>query len=214
VISFDDIFSADEGYFGDRPEEILVAHLADLDRKRPVLDIGCGQGRHALYLADNGFTVDALDPSAVAIEQVARAAADRRLPVRAIRGTFRDQAIVRGAYGAVLVFGLVPLLERSEIEALAEMVTSALAPRGLLFITAFGTWDPAWTRRASEWREVGANSFRGPGGELRTYLEPGELSRFFPTFEVIHSWEGLGPEHRHGAAAVERHGVAEAVLRR
>jgi cyclopropane fatty-acyl-phospholipid synthase-like methyltransferase len=214
MISFDDVYGAGEGYFGEWPERTLVTHLADLDKSRPVLDIGCGQGRHALYLADHGFTVDALDPSGVAADQVACAAADRGLPVRTIHGTFQDLATSDGTYGAILVFGLVPVLGRPEINALAAIVTSALAPRGFLFITAFGTWDPAYPRHASEWHEVGANSFRGPGGDLRTYLEPGELMGFFPDFDVVHSWEGLGPEHRHGAGSVERHGLAEAVLRR
>ena len=45
-------------------------------------------------------------------------------------------------------------------------------------------------------------------------IEPGELVQLFPGFSVLHSWEGLGPEHRHGDGPVERHGRAEAILRR
>ena len=212
--SFDDAYRTVDGYFGEQPEKILVTHLPDLDMDRPVLDIGSGQGRHVLFLADEGFTVDALDPSGVAVDQVARMGVERGLPVRAIQGTFQDVAGADGNYGTILAFGLIPLLSRPEIEALSAMVASALAPRGLVFITAFGTWDPAYPRHASRWHAVGPNSFRGPRGDLRTYLEPGELTRLFSGFDVVASWEGLGPAHRHGMGPFERHGLAEAVLRR
>jgi cyclopropane fatty-acyl-phospholipid synthase-like methyltransferase len=214
VNSFDEAYRSGEGYFGELPERLLVENLASIDTGLPVLDIGSGQGRHALYLADNGFVVDALDPSRLAVDQVSRAAAARDLPIRAISGTFQELRAAGGAYGAILVFGLVPVLDREQINALAAMVGSALAPQGLLFISAFGTWDPAYSRHASEWFEVGANSFRGPDGDLRTYLEPGELLQFFPRFDVVASWEGHGPEHRHGTGPIERHGLAEAILRR
>jgi hypothetical protein len=48
----------------------------------------------------------------------------------------------------------------------------------------------------------------------RTYLEPGELRSLFSDWQVVDSWEGLGPEHRHGTGPVERHGLAEAVFRK
>jgi len=119
-----------------------------------------------------------------------------------------------GIYGTILVFGLIPLLERPEIDALAEAVTSALCGGGLLFATDFGIWDPGYSRHASEWATIGTNSFRGPEGNLRTYLESGELTRLFPGLDEIHTWEGLGPEHQHGSGPAERHGMAEAVWRR
>ena len=94
------------------------------------------------------------------------------------------------------------------------LIEKALAPKGRLFITAFGTWDPAFKSHQREWTEDSENSFCSLDGVVRTYLEPGELVTLFPDLEVIHSWEGLGPEHRHGDGPLERHGLAEAVLRR
>ena len=32
------------------------------------------------------------------------------------------------------------------------------------------------------------------------------------SFDAVHLWEGLGPEHRHGDGSPERHGKVEAVL--
>ena len=212
--TFDEAYRTAGAYFGELPEAVLFKHLGMLDPGLPVLDIGSGQGRNARFLARHGFTIDALDPSDVTVEQLTRSVTEDGLSIRPIRGTFQDLTPADETYGTVLVFGLIPLLDRAEIDALAAMVTSALCGGGLLFVTAFGTWDPAYPRHASEWAAVGANSFRGPEGNLRTYLEPGELTRLFPGLDEIHTWEGLGPEHQHGSGPAERHGMAEAVWRR
>jgi 2-polyprenyl-3-methyl-5-hydroxy-6-metoxy-1,4-benzoquinol methylase len=71
---FDDAFRRADVHFGGQPEPILVEHPALLNADLPALDIGCGQGRNALFLDREGFVVDALDPSAVAIGQVSRTA--------------------------------------------------------------------------------------------------------------------------------------------
>ena len=54
----------------------------------------------------------------------------------------------------------------------------------------------------------------GFNGSLGTFLEPGEIVDLFRFLEVVDHQEFLGPEHRHGDGPPERHGRAEAVLRR
>lgn len=211
---FDREYTTTAHVFGSEPEDALVRFADLIDSARPVLDVGCGQGRNSLFLAGRGLTVDALDPSRVAVEQVAREAIAEGLPIRTIHGTFQKLENADHAYSAMLVFGLIPVLERPQIEDLVEAVGRLLGAGGLLFITAFGTWDPDYAVRAAEWVEVDRNSFRSPGGRIRTYLESGELTALFPGFKTVHIWEGLGPEHRHGDGPLERHGMAEAVLER
>ncbi|KHL10965.1 methyltransferase family protein [Mumia flava] len=58
--------------FGRTPNATLVAALAGL-RPGRAIDLACGDGRHAAWLADRGWQVDAVDFSAAAIE-AARAA--------------------------------------------------------------------------------------------------------------------------------------------
>jgi SAM-dependent methyltransferase len=56
-------------FFVAKPDENLVSYL-DRGLLKPgrALDLGCGPGRNALHLAAHGFTVDAVDLSATAIE--------------------------------------------------------------------------------------------------------------------------------------------------
>ena len=64
---FDSIYRRSANYFGDQPDRILVDHIGLIDRRRPALDVGAGQGRNAMFLAEHGTRVDAIDPSAEAV---------------------------------------------------------------------------------------------------------------------------------------------------
>ena len=211
---YDDYYQSTPEVFGSEPNTILVEHAELIELSTTALDIGCGQGRNTLFLARRKIRVHALDSSIEAVRAVEVAAELEGLPIRTIHGGFEDLEPEPYGYGAIMVFGLIPDLKREQVTALAASIEKALAPNGSLFITAFGTWDPAYERHQSDWTESTENSFCSLDGVVRTYLEPGELVALFPGLEVIHSWEGLGPEHRHGDGPPERHGHAEAVLRR
>lgn len=211
---YDDYYRSTPEVFGADPNSILVEHTELIDRSSTALDIACGQGRNSIFLARSGVTVHALDPSIEAIRQVQSVAKKEGLPIRTIHSGFADLNPLVGGYGTILVFGLIPELTRDQVSALVEKIEKVLAPNGMLFITGFGNWDPAFESHRREWSQESENSFCSLDGLVRTYLQPGELVALFPGFEVIHSWEGLGPEHRHGDGPPERHGLAEAVFRR
>jgi len=50
-----------------KPSINLVNHLTKCVGKR-ALDLGCGAGRNTIYLAQNGFSVDALDIAQIALD--------------------------------------------------------------------------------------------------------------------------------------------------
>ena len=50
-----------------KPSINLVNHLDKCTGKR-ALDLGCGAGRNTIYLAQNGFSVDALDIAQIALD--------------------------------------------------------------------------------------------------------------------------------------------------
>ncbi|MGB0750394.1 MAG: class I SAM-dependent methyltransferase [Gammaproteobacteria bacterium] len=52
----------------------IVERWADCSPRGRALDVACGRGRNAVYLASKGFEVDAVDVSSVALEHAARVA--------------------------------------------------------------------------------------------------------------------------------------------
>jgi len=65
------------------PLGYLTAHIALLAEapKKTALDVACGRGRNALYLAQNGFAVTALEHNPEAIAHTREAAREAALPV-------------------------------------------------------------------------------------------------------------------------------------
>jgi 2-polyprenyl-3-methyl-5-hydroxy-6-metoxy-1,4-benzoquinol methylase len=212
-MDYDEAYSEAVAYFGDAPDPLLLNFDQLIDPALPTIDVGCGQGRNAVHLARKGIKVEAIDPSHVAIEQVQRIASAERLPIHAIRARFETARPTHPRYGAVLIFGLVQEFEWPTVYALIAFGHRQLAPGGYLFTTAFSTIDPAFAFHSTTWEDLGHNSFRGPNGVVRTYLEPDQIVSLFADLEVIHHWEGLGPEHTHGDGLPERHGRIEAIFR-
>lgn len=63
---YDAMYAVVSAAFGAHPDPLLAEHWRRLDPALPVLDVGCGQGRNALFLAQRGLTVVGIDPSEVA----------------------------------------------------------------------------------------------------------------------------------------------------
>jgi tellurite methyltransferase len=211
-LGYDESYSRSPAFFGAAPDSLLADHLVLIENGEPLLDVGAGQGRNALYIARLGYRVDALEPSADGAAQISAAAAVTGLTIGVINQRFEDFR-APGLYGAVLVFGLIPDLARGQVTALLKRAGEWLAPGSLAFLTGFTTDDPSFATWSS-FRRVGKNSFEDQRGRIRTFLEPGELVQLSAQFEAVVCNEVMGPEHRHGEGPPERHARFEAVLRR
>lgn len=73
---YDAKYDRTDFYWGTRPSAICLDVLRLLPPDRPVrlLDIGCGEGRNAVFFARNGYDVSAFDLSLQGVEKTARLA--------------------------------------------------------------------------------------------------------------------------------------------
>src|SRR3954464_9372018 len=74
------------------PNGALVAEVASLTPGR-VLDVGCGEGADAIWLAGRGWDGTGLEVSGVALERAAGHARDAGLTVRWIHAALTDAAL-------------------------------------------------------------------------------------------------------------------------
>lgn len=201
-------------YFGTDPEPLLVDHIDLIEPAGRVLDIGVGQGRNALPLAERGFAVVGVDASEAAIAATDAAAQRIGAHVDLWRGDTFDYEPAPRSFDAILCFGLIQVLPLQLIRRLILLVHDWLAPGGLFFVTGWHTGDPAYARLREEAQVAGRNSFRIASGELRTYLEPNEILGLLEGWHIVDHWEGLGSPHRHGEGSVEQHGDLHVVAQK
>jgi SAM-dependent methyltransferase len=211
--NYDDAYRRAD-WFGPEPSALLHDHADLLPAGTRVLDLGVGQGRNALPLARRGCVVTGIDTSSVSVATVAAAAVTEDLPLTAERVDFQafrpDEP-----FDAVLCFGLLQMLAPRDAALLTDKLREWVRPGGHLFLTAWHTDDPRCVAPPADWETTGPRSFRIAGGEgHRFYLHPGEILDFFPNWRVVQHREFLGPEHRHGDGAPERHGAVDVVLTR
>ncbi|HKZ92134.1 MAG TPA: class I SAM-dependent methyltransferase [Candidatus Limnocylindrales bacterium] len=113
-------------------DDWLIEVAADLLPGK-ALDLGCGAGQDSLWLAQRGWTVTAVDPSADAIAEARDAAAAAGVAI-----VFRvaDIAAWRPAsrYDLVVLTFALPARGMGRSRAL-EMAASAVAPGGLILLT-------------------------------------------------------------------------------
>jgi SAM-dependent methyltransferase len=113
------------------PSRFLVAEVADL-RPGTALDLACGAGRNAVWLAERGWRVTAVDFSGVALRMARSLAAERRVEVEWIEADVMAWTPPAPAYDLVCVFYLqLPASERPTALARAA---SAVRPGGTLLV--------------------------------------------------------------------------------
>ncbi|MEU4365594.1 class I SAM-dependent methyltransferase [Promicromonospora sp. NPDC023987] len=78
---WDERYSSRDRLFSGNPNGVLVTEAADLPPGR-ALDVGCGEGGDALWLAGRGWQVTAVDISQVALDRAAAAAVGAGVPGR------------------------------------------------------------------------------------------------------------------------------------
>ncbi|NIV96498.1 methyltransferase domain-containing protein [candidate division KSB1 bacterium] len=114
------------------PAELLVNHESLLfsHPKGRALDLACGTGRNAIYLAKLGFQVDAVDISDVALHWLRKQVRRLNLAVHPIQMNLEAAHLPKETYQLIVN---VNYLERS----LFQSIRQALLPNGLLFFEAF-----------------------------------------------------------------------------
>ena len=119
--------------YGTAPNQFVAAKLADLEPCR-ILDMGCGQGRNAIWLAGRGHSVTAVDVSDLAISQAEQLAFAAGVDVEFATVDIAGWEPPTALFDLVLLsFMQAPGPIRQELHRKAAQ---ALAPGGKVFIIA------------------------------------------------------------------------------
>ena len=137
------------------------------------IDLACGSGRNALFLARRGWRVDAVDISSVALERLQSAAEAEDLPVNCVERDLHPASSALDGF-ADSHYDLALSMRYTDIP-LVEALPRVLAPGGHLIA------------------EMHLNAGRQVAGprSSRFRVAPGELRKAGSGLELLHYHEGL-----------------------
>lgn len=129
---WDERYRSTDLVWGTPPNRWVERELADLAPGR-ALDLACGEGRNALWLAARGWQVSAIDFSAVALDK-GRALESRQAPPTRVDWVHADATTYRCAEHVDLALLCYLQLPRAEWRAALMRAADALGSGGTLLV--------------------------------------------------------------------------------
>jgi len=161
---------ADESTDIPAPDTFLVQH-SNLLKSGRALDLACGRGGNAIFLAEVGYAVDAIDISDIALSRLKVYADQRGLNIRRIIADLDYFTLPTACYELVAVFYFFS-------EPLLSSIKDALKRDGLLF---YATYNKRHTSVQ-------------PGFNPDYLVAPEALGRYFSDFEILINEPEAGEE--------------------
>lgn len=125
-------------FFGTAPDESLSAWVRDgLIAPGRALDLGCGNGRNAIFLAQRGFAVEAVDYAATAIAWARERVADAGVSVELRHASVFDLALAPQSFDLVHDSGCFHHLPPHRRASYVRLVAAALRPGGWFSLVCF-----------------------------------------------------------------------------
>jgi tellurite methyltransferase len=169
---WDERYSGDDYVNGHSASQFLMEHQAILPPSGRALDVAAGEGQNAVFLAERGLEVEAIDISTVGLRKAQQLAEQRGTSIKVRLWDIKRSFLPEGPFAVILC---LHYMQRN----LAPKIWECLAPNGLLFMELATLENLKLHKRPS-----------------REYLlERNELLTWFPDLFVIAYREGLFDGH-------------------
>lgn len=150
-----------------------IGFLIDIVKKGEVsglaLDLGCGAGVDARYLAENGFKVVAVDNNAEAISQAKEVCAG--LDVEVVAADVKNFEIEPEKYSLIVSYNILPFLKKEEAKKVLENIKKGLKKGGLFVFYILGKKD-GWNHK-----------------KKMSFWDLDEFERFMAGMEIVELYE-------------------------
>lgn len=169
---WDQRYSRPTFIYGKSAAPFLAENYQYIPFEGTVLDMGMGEGRNAVFLAQKGYKVTGVDLSSVAVKKSYLLAQEFGVKIKGVVASLTDYKIKPGSYDAIICFYWVD-------RGMVEKIKSWLKPGGVLIYEAHTL------------REKERDPAKRADPVFDNYLKEQELIRLFPGMRVLKYEEPL-----------------------
>jgi tellurite methyltransferase len=167
---WDEKYSRPTFVYGKSPAQFLAENYHYIPFEGNVLDMGMGEGRNAVFLAQKGYKVTGIDISSVAVKKAYLLAQEFGVKIKGVVASMEEYKVQPNSFDAIVCFYYV---DRS----LVEKIKTWLKPGGILIYEAHTVREKAKNKREQL--------------ESEEYLQEQELLKLFQGMRVLKYEEPL-----------------------
>ena len=187
-----EIYGREEYYWGTEPNDLAAKAVERVDAPEDgvAVDVGAGEGRDAVFLAERGLRTYAVDPIPAGLAKTERLADERGVAVETVRADVNDLELPE-TVDLFYSVGTLQYLRPDEREAQFGRFREATRSGGIHAVFAFVDHPDVAT--APDW---GENEHLYEQGELRSYYDGWSV---LETDAFVFDDDSGGEPHRHAA---------------
>ena len=138
MTAYDEKYRGEDYYWGLEPNRLCYELMRRLPPVKPlhVLELGCGEGKDAVFFAKNGYRVTALDLSERGLEKARSLAERHRVDIHFVKGDINSLSLREG-YDIVFSSGVLHYLAPENRGPIMNMLKIHTSPGGLHALNVF-----------------------------------------------------------------------------
>jgi SAM-dependent methyltransferase len=160
------------------PEVVTMGDLLAAEGRRRVLDIGCGMGRHTIYLAARGFEVTGTDNAPTAVAGCMRDLDRAGLKATLLELDMAEFPFPDGHFDGAISANVIHHSYRAAIARIIISITHKLSPGGIF----------VWAIPSPRHREHGQGHEVEPGTWVDDSYREGPVPHHYSTEAEIREW--------------------------
>lgn len=177
------------------PDLKLVEYL-DIIPKGPVLDLGMGRGRHAMFFAKLGRKVEGVDTSKLS-KGISEVVEDEGLDFTYHKMDLRDFEIKPNRYALIIASKIIQLFRKADIETIAKRMQDGLKRKGVLYIYTFSVEHLDQITKWDDIEKVEENTYYHSKYEQHFhFFSRDEILGLFPNLKLEYYTDGLTFDRR------------------
>jgi ubiquinone/menaquinone biosynthesis C-methylase UbiE len=177
----------EEWYSREEPDETVVNFAKTLKKKNKlrILDLGCGAGRHQVYMAKQGFETHGIDISETALNLTKGRLKRQRLATHLLKCDMKMLPYSDSCFDAIICLHVIYHQKLEDIQKTISEIHRILRKKGLVLINFLSKRTYAYGKGIKIEENTFVEQEGAEKGVLHFFVDKEEVERLFENFKII-----------------------------